>query len=64
MLLLIGIDFTTALRETAHDRRRYLRQFALAGILVGVIIIGGGSTVHALRQDGNNHEFTSINFKS
>jgi hypothetical protein len=60
MLLLIGIDFSTVLSETAHDRRSYLHRLALAGIFVGVIVIGGGSTVHALRQDGRNHEFTSM----
>jgi len=60
MLLLIGIDFTTVLRETALYRQPYLRRLALAGIIVGVVIIGGGSTVHALRQDGNNHEFGSM----
>jgi hypothetical protein len=60
MLLLIGIDFATVLNETAHDKKPYLHRLALAGILVGVILIGGGSTVHALRQDAHNHEFTSM----
>jgi hypothetical protein len=60
MLLLIGIDFSTVLSERAHDKRPYLHHLALAGILVGVVVIGGGSTVHALRQDGHNHEFTSM----
>jgi hypothetical protein len=60
MLLLIGIDFSTVLSERAHDKRSYVRHLALAGILVGVVVIGGGSTVHALRQDAHNHEFTSM----
>ena len=60
MLLLIGIDFTTVSGEAEGDERRYLRRLALAGIIVGVIVIGGGSTVHALRQDARNHEFTSM----
>ena len=59
-LLLIEIDFTTILRSSTKDQRPALRRVALAGVLIGVLIVGVGSTIHALRQDGHNREFEAL----
>jgi hypothetical protein len=64
LLLLASIDLAAVFhqRESAlSPRRRSLQQrFALAGILIGAVFIGGGSTLHALRLDWRNQEFDAL----
>ncbi|HEY4380927.1 MAG TPA: hypothetical protein VGN01_11315 [Acidobacteriaceae bacterium] len=60
LLLLIGTDFTTALTNNDWKSLAIPRRFAAAGLLVGVLIVGGGSLVHALGQDWRNQEFDSM----
>ncbi|WP_158942216.1 hypothetical protein [Granulicella sp. S190] len=67
LLLLIAIDFTTVLPPTppASPLRfavpdSLLPRLALLGIIVGVFVIGGGSTAHALWQDWRNQEFDTM----
>jgi hypothetical protein len=59
-LLLIAIDFTTVLRSSRDGQRPLLYRLALTGVLIGVLVVGAGSTVHALRQDGKNREFEAL----
>jgi hypothetical protein len=67
LLLLIGIDFTATLKtKAAHSRLRFtannklLPRIAMAGIVVGVVFVAGGSTAHALWQDWRNQEFDTM----
>ena len=67
LLLLIGIDFTSILKtKPALWRLRFnannkiLPGLAMAGIVVGVIFVAGGSTAHALWQDWRNQEFDTM----
>jgi hypothetical protein len=67
LLILIAIDFTTALQtKPAGWRMRFavpedlLPRFAFIGILTGVFVVGGGSTAHALWQDWRNQEFDTM----
>jgi hypothetical protein len=60
LLLLAGIDFVTVLRMKPWDQQRTLHRLALAGVVVGVVIVGGGSTMHALGQDWRNQEFDTL----
>lgn len=59
-LLLIGIDFKTVLRANRKVQHPALHRLALAGVLIGVLVVGVGSTIHALRQDGHNREFEAL----
>jgi hypothetical protein len=67
LLLLIAIDFTTILKTNpAHWRLRFttssklLPGLAMAGTIVGVVFVAGGSTAHALWQDWRNQEFDTM----
>jgi hypothetical protein len=60
LLLLIAIDFTSILNTRSSHRRLVLDRLAMAGILVGVVVVGAGSTAHALWQDWHNREFDSL----
>jgi hypothetical protein len=67
LLLLIAIDFTTIPKTNpAHWRLRFttnsklLPALSMAGILVGVVFVAGGSTAHALWQDWRNQEFDTM----
>jgi hypothetical protein len=67
LLLLAGIDFTTFLQTNPapsqlrpHVSNRLLPRLAIAGIIIGVVFIGGGSTAHALWQDWHNQEFDTM----
>jgi hypothetical protein len=67
LLLLLGIDFTAALKTTStHWQLRFsssgklLPCLAMAGIVIGVVFIGGGSTAHTLWQDWRNQEFDTM----
>ena len=60
LLLLIGIDFTTILRTRWSPQQLVSRRLAMAGILVGVVVVGAGSTAHALWQDWHNREFDTL----
>jgi hypothetical protein len=63
-LLLASIDLAAVFRqkESAPSLRRHSLQqrLALAGILIGAVFIGGGSTLHALRLDWRNQEFDTL----
>jgi hypothetical protein len=59
LLLLIGLDFTALLGEDGRARSMPYR-LALCGTVLGVVVVGGGSLVHALRQDWHNQEFDSM----
>jgi hypothetical protein len=58
LLLLIAIDFTTVFHRL--DAQKLSRRLASIGIVVGTLLVGGGSTIHALRQDRHPLEFTSL----
>ncbi|MDQ2833372.1 MAG: hypothetical protein M3Y50_06410 [Acidobacteriota bacterium] len=74
LLLLAGIEFTSVFhgrlgrgeaseskpRRHWGDRRVLLERLAAAGILLGTVLVAGGCTAHALRQDWRNHEFDSM----
>jgi hypothetical protein len=67
LLLLVGIDFTSILQTNALQQQlrlsvsnKLLPSLAIAGVLVGVVFIGGGSTAHALWQDWHNQEFDTM----
>lgn len=60
LLLLISTDFTALLREDDQGRRSIPYRLALCGLILGIAVVGGGSLVHALRQDWHNHEFDSM----
>jgi len=67
LLLLIGIDFTTILKTNPADWRlrfttnnKLFPGLAMAGIVVGVVFVAGGSTAHALWQDWRNQEFDTM----
>jgi len=67
LLLLAGIDFTTILQTNPappqlrpHVSNRFLPTLAMAGIILGTVFIGGGSTAHALWQDWHNQEFDTM----
>jgi uncharacterized metal-binding protein len=59
LLLVMSIDFTSLLKE-ARRSNSIPRWLAWCGILVGVVVVGGGSLVHALGQDWHNREFDSM----
>jgi hypothetical protein len=60
LLLLAGIDFVTVLKKKPWNRDLGLHRLALAGVVVGVVVVAGGSMVHALRQDWQNQEFDTL----
>jgi hypothetical protein len=60
LLLLMATDFVTMFRAKLPKGKPLVRGLALAGIVVGTLWIGGGSTVHALRQDWRNREFEDM----
>ena len=67
LLLLIAIDYTTILITTpTHAQLRFttnqklLPTLSIAGIVVGVVFVAGGSTAHALWQDWRNQEFDTM----
>ena len=60
LLLLAAIDFTAVFKQTGSRHQALLQRLALAGILIGTLFIGGGSTAHALHQDWHNHEFDEM----
>ncbi len=60
LLLLASIDLTSVFDQATGSSRLALQRLALAGILVGVFVVGGGSTLHALRLDWRNHEFDTL----
>ncbi len=60
LLLLAAIDLTSVFRQQPSTHRLLLQRLALAGILVGTVVIAGGSTAHALHQDWRNHEFDAM----
>ena len=59
LLLLASIDLNAVL-QVPSTRSLLPQRLALAGILIGAFVIGGGSTAHALHQDWRNHEFDSM----
>ncbi|MBB5327399.1 glycosyltransferase family 39 protein [Tunturiibacter gelidoferens] len=67
LLLLAGIDFTTILQTNPAPSQlrpnvsnRLLPSLAMAGVIIGAVFIGGGSTAHALWQDWHNQEFDTM----
>jgi hypothetical protein len=67
LLLLAGIDFTTILQTNPAPSQlrpnvsnRLLPSLAMAGVIIGAVFVGGGSTAHALWQDWHNQEFDTL----
>jgi hypothetical protein len=60
LLLLAAIDLTAVFQQKPSTHRLLLQRLALAGILIGTLVMAGGSTAHALRQDWRNHEFDTM----
>jgi hypothetical protein len=60
LLILIGIDLVGALQAERSNGNRNLHRLAQLGVFTGVMVVGGGSTVHALHQDWRNQEFDNL----
>ncbi len=62
LLLLIGTDIDAILlrRQQQGNETSYMGWIALAALYTGVLVIGGGSLIHALRQDWRNQDFNTL----
>ncbi len=61
LLLLIGTDIQAILlkRQQGNDAN-YMGWFALSALYTGMLVVGGGSLIHALRQDWRNQDFNTL----
>jgi hypothetical protein len=60
LLMLISIDLTSILKSCFSRRSPQLERLAITGILIGIVVVGGGSTIHILRQDWQDQEFQEM----
>lgn len=61
LLLLIGIDMDALLlRRQQSGESNYMEWIAFVGLYVGILVVGGGSLIHALRQDWRNQDFNIL----
>ena len=59
LLLLASIDLTAVFHKASRHQTT-VQWLALAALLIGTILIGGGSTAHAIHQDWRNREFDAL----
>lgn len=60
LLLLIGLDLSMALKDSEAGLRAPVRALAALGLAYGVLVIGTGSTVRAVRYNWRNDEFDTM----